>query len=606
MTTSELIPLAAAVPLAMAGLLAATSRWSPRRISDGVGIATAAAVVWIGTVLIRATGDGRQVQWLGGWRPRRGTSVGIPFVADRISGGLILVISALTLVALVFSWHYFEDVEAHYQVLMLVFLGAMCGYSLSGDLFDMFVFFELMGTATYALTGYKVEEERPLQAAVNFGVINSLGAYFTLTGIGLIYARTGELGLAQVGHELAGRHPDGLVIASFVLIVTGWLVKAAAVPFHFWLADAHAMAPAPVCVLFSGVMVELGLYGTMRVYTVAFEGTIPVGDVRRALLVVGVVTAIVGALMCVMQTHLKRMLAFSTIAHMGLFTCGAALLSSDGLAGSAVYIAGHAGVKAALFLCCGVLLNRLESVDEDDLHGRAGRLKPLAAAWFIAGLALCGLPPFGTYAGKSLVEDAMSTSGYGWGAALFVVVSALTGGAVIRAGLRVFFGLGPARRGAGSDDKEPPHTETERPLARTPPQMLIAIVVLIGGGLAAGVVPHVGTVAAGAAHRFLDGADYARQVLHHAPAARSVTAPVTAWSSTSIALGLLSTVLAGLYALADIHRDRLPPLAARLRDRLSAPVRLLRSAHSGHLGDYVAWLVVGIVGLAALVGVPLA
>jgi multicomponent Na+:H+ antiporter subunit D len=85
-----------------------------------------------------------------------------------------------------------------------------------------------------------------------------------------------------------------------------------------------------------------------------------------------------------------------------------------------------------------------------------------------------------------------------------------------------------------------------------------------------------------------------------------VTAPVTASSSTSIALGLLSTVLAGLYALADIHRDRLPPLAARLRDRLSAPVRLLRSAHSGHLGDYVAWLVVGIVGLAALVGVPLA
>src|SRR4029079_4599983 len=153
----------------------------------------------------------------------------------------------------------------------------------------------------------------PLQGAINFAVTNTLGAYCVLIGIGLFYGRTGALNLAQIGQALAGHKPDGLVGVAFALVACGFLVKGAIVPFHFWLADAHAVAPVPVCVLFSGVMVELGLFGVARVYWTAFGRALEphAAAVTHMLIWLGVATALVGGVMCVAQRHLKRLLAFS-------------------------------------------------------------------------------------------------------------------------------------------------------------------------------------------------------------------------------------------------------------------------------------------------------
>src|SRR4051812_36733419 len=217
-------------------------------------------------VLLADTTAGEVVSWSGGWTPVHGVSVGIVLVADPVGAAFGLLACVLTVCALIYTWRYFEDAEAHVHVLVLLFLAGMVGFSITADLFNLFVFLELMSAAAFALTGHKIEEPRAVQGGFTFGVVTSLSAYFTLTGIGLLYARTGQLGMSRIGAAL--HSPDPLVLAAAVLVLTGLFVKAAIVPFHFWLADAHAVAPTPVCVLFSGVMAPLGVYGLWRVTTV--------------------------------------------------------------------------------------------------------------------------------------------------------------------------------------------------------------------------------------------------------------------------------------------------------------------------------------------------
>src|SRR6202012_1386070 len=154
----------------------------------------------------------------------------------------------LTLLSLIFSWRLVESGSNHFQPLMLIFLAAMCGVSLTVDIFNLFVFFELMSTVAFALCGLKIDEPAPLQGSFNFAVTNTIAAFLVLTGIALLYSITGALNMAQSGLAIGMRH-DPLVLFAFTLLTCGFFIKAAIVPFHLWLPDAHAVAPTPVCVL---------------------------------------------------------------------------------------------------------------------------------------------------------------------------------------------------------------------------------------------------------------------------------------------------------------------------------------------------------------------
>src|SRR5256714_9626098 len=221
--------LPVAIPLFTAALLAAVNRHVPRWLADAIAMLTSIAACVICTLPMRESSQQTIVYWFGGWAPRSGAAIGISFVIDPFGSGLAAFAAALVTVALVFSLRYFDSVGTLYHVLMMAFLGAMCAFCLTGDLFNLFVWFELMSAAAFALCGYKTEQAGPLEGSLNFAITNTIGAFLVLSGIALLYGRTGALNMAQVGRSL-GNTADGLVVVAFLLILCGFAVKAALAP----------------------------------------------------------------------------------------------------------------------------------------------------------------------------------------------------------------------------------------------------------------------------------------------------------------------------------------------------------------------------------------
>ena len=597
----HLLALAVVVPLLTAAAVSAAGPLfgGRRRILDAVAIGAAAATAVMLLIIMVRTAGGDQVYWFGGFRPARGVAIGIDFEAGPVSAGLASLAAVLVTASMTFSWRYFRRVATYYHALMLIFLAGMTGFCLTGDIFDLFVWFELMGVAAYALTAYRPEERGSLQGALNFAVTNSVGAYLSLSGIGLIYGRTGALNMAQIGTYIGRHPPDGLVTVAFLLIIAGLLIKSAIVPFHFWLADAHAVAPTSVCVLLSGVMVELGLYGIARVYWSVFG--LALGHraaISHVFVALGVLTAVTGALFCFRERHIKRMLAFSTISHAGMFLVGFALFTPLGLAGVAVYVAGHGLVKAALFLCVGITLHRLGSVNETWLHGRGRPLRATGVVFTLAALGLADLPPFATFLGKGYIDESAWAHGLPWITGVFAACAILTGGAVFRVAGGVFYGLGdapsedPAMAAMAAEET----SETQSGRQRTPLTMIIPPAVLVAAAAAIALIPQLGSVIQAAATRFEDQAGYNATVLagaHIAHPAAIAAAESTAVTPTDVLTGAGSAIGSLVLAFLALYWRRLP-LLRRGYEPGTGLTTVIQRFQSGVLNDYVTWIVLGL------------
>lgn len=588
------------IPLLVAAGLAGIGARFPRRLLDFIGGATAASVAASCAALASRSASSPIVYWFGGWTPHDQVAVGISFVVDPIGAGLAAFVALLVFIAFVFSWGYFKNVKSLFHTLMLVFLAGMCGLCLTGDLFNLFVWFELMTAAGVALCGYESEEYGPLQGALNFAVTNTAGAYLSLIGIGLIYAQTGALNFAQIATTLTHHPPTSSILLpiAFLFIIAGFLVKSAAFPFHFWLADAHAVAPTPVCILFSGVMVELGLFATARVYWSVFAPSLTaIGTpVRGLFLTVGVLTALVGAIQCFGQRHLKRMLAFSTISHMGLMIIGFALLSGEGLAGTALYVIGHGLVKASLFICAGILLHRFSSVDELDLRGRGRTMPWTGVAMTIGAVGLCGVPPFANFSGESLIGKSAEHAGLDWLHVVFIFAGAMTGAAVLRVVARIVLGWGDSRGAVATKDATniPMSHETDAPHRRVPWTMWTPAVVLLLLALTIATSQRARMGVQHHADRMRDTLGYAGLVLEGQPLPAGPAIEPEPSIDASAWHQALTLVLAITFAAAALYPRALGEGQSRVQHAFSTLVKPLRALHSGRIGDYVAWFILGI------------
>jgi multicomponent Na+:H+ antiporter subunit D len=595
-------PVLVALPLVTAALLSGAERFIPERVADIAGALAAAVVTFLAIELLIATLDGPAVHWIGGWGPREGTAIGIALLGDPMSASIVAVSGVLSVAAFAYVFRYYDTLGTLYHALALVVLGGLSGFVLTADLFSLFVFLKLMSIAAYALTAYEVEERAPLHAGLTFAVTNSVGGFVLLFGVGIVYAVTGVLDYAQAGELLGDVPVDVLLVFAMVTITSGLLVKGAIVPFHFWQPDAYAAAPTPILALFAGMMTKAALYVFARLHWTVFAGAVGESPtaLRTTLLVLGVVTALWGAVMTSLQSNLKRLLAFASLAHIGVILIGIATLTGEGLAGALLYGIGHAGVMAALFLLAGMLLHRHRTLEDTELFGRVRDMPLVGFTFVIAALALAGVPPGGLHAGKVFIEEALEGVGSYWAVPVLWAVHVLTGAAVLRATARAFLGWGDPGRlpGAGERSFEEPGAESAPARAAVP--MFVPAVLLLLGGIVVGVPGSIHAIAEHAGERVTDREGYVAVLLEgeEGPTAAALEPDEDVFKADSVAESAALGAGAVVLAVLVIGSGRLTGDPGRIRERVLEPAAVgLRSVQSGDLGDYVAWYTIGTAAL---------
>ena len=423
---SFLVPLPVIIPLLGAALTLMMARRAAAQRVVSLTALTATLGVSI-ALLVVTVSDGPQVVAVGGWAP----PVGIVLVADKLAALMLVVSTAVTLCVLVYSigqGFADGDGETPLSIFHPTYLALTAGVTnafLSGDLFNLYVGFEVLLVASYVLLTLGSTENR-IRAGTTYVVVSLLSSVIFLSALGLVYASTGTLNMAQ----LAGRFdelPDNLRLLLQGMLLLAFGIKAAVFPLGAWLPDSYPTAPAPVTAVFAGLLTKVGVYAIIRTETLLF----PDGRIRDVLLVISLLTMVIGILGAVAQSDIKRLLSFTLISHIGYMLFGVALATEAGLSGAIFSIAHHSTIQTTLFLAAGPVERRGGSTALERLGG-LGRIAPfLSILFFIPALNLAGIPPFSGFLGKlGLLQAGVDESG--------VLVWAVVAGGVVTSLLTLY------------------------------------------------------------------------------------------------------------------------------------------------------------------------
>ena len=495
---SWLVPVPIVLPLVAAGLSILLGR--SRTTQRVIGVATLLVIVVVSVVLlVEVDRSGPIVAQAGGWP----APIGITLVADRFATIMLVVGSVMLLAVLVYAIGEPGAERNHvgFQSVYLVLAAGVSASLLTGDLFNLFVAFEMMLTASYFLLTLGGRRGQ-VRSGMTYIVISLLASALFITLLALLYAATGTVNMA----DLAVRIPqlpvgEQSMFAVMLLVVFG--IKAGLFPFFFWLPDSYPTAPAPIIAVFAGLLTKVGIYAIIRTQTLFFSG-----ESRPATLILALAgaTMLVGVLGAIAQDDVKRILSFMIISQIGFMAMGLGFFTVAGIAAVVYAIIHHIVVKTSLFLTGGLIEHAGGASRLRQLGGMITTAPFLAALFLLSALSLVGLPPFSGFVAKLALTEAGFASREFAVVAVSLVVSLLTLLAMIRIWMGVFWN--PA--------EEPGVDRPSEPARRIggPPLMVIPTAVLVACSLAiAAAAGPLFALSQRTAADLLDPSRYVQQVL---------------------------------------------------------------------------------------------
>ena len=349
-----------------------------------------------------------------------------------VPGSLMTLLAlVLGLFATIYSMRFMErdsGTPLYYSLLMAMIAGIV-GASYSGDLLTLFIFWELMCITSYVLVGFRRNVKESVEAAIKYMLMSGVGSATILFGMSLLYGLTGTLNLPRIALSL--RAEGGLwLYTSLGMLITGFGIKAAIVPLHVWVPDAYAAAPSPISAVIAGASTELAVFVICKLLFFIFPA-IKVSWMEF-FSAFAVLNMILGNIVGLLQSDVKRMLAYSSVAHIGYIFIGIAAGTRLGLTAALLHIFNHGLMKALAFLCIGAIIYRIGARNLEDLAGVGRKMPITSTAFTIAVLGLIGMPPLNGFISKLILFMSCLDSGMLWLGILLIIFSAVSTGYYIR------------------------------------------------------------------------------------------------------------------------------------------------------------------------------
>jgi len=452
---NPLIPLLVVIPLAGAFLIMILGRFV-RNFNKILASVVLLLLAVISFYFLFTTGDQISVYKVGGWEAVNSIPIGIYMVVDGFTAIILCIINLIGFLAVFYSISYIAKYtsEDFFYALFCLMIAGMNGVVASGDIFNIFVFLEISSISSYALVAFGVEKQQ-LEATFKYQVLGGLASFLILFAIGFLYWRTKTLNIADIRTALGSGSDRKFYLMAEIMLLTGFGLKAAIMPFHAWLPDAHSSAPSPISAMLSGVLIKaVGIYVIIRLF---FNMFVISEEMAVLITTLGSLSMVVGVFLAIGQWDIKRLLAYHSISQMGYVVMSAGIgmiLISRGIrlevaglavAGSIFHLINHAAFKGLLFLNAGAIEYSTGTRDLKEMGGLAKSMPVTSATSFVASLSISGIPPFNGFFSKLIIIIAAVMAHFYLLAALAGIVSIITLASFLKFQRYAFYNKEPDR-----------------------------------------------------------------------------------------------------------------------------------------------------------------